>query len=351
MDPQALLTERSDEPPSGENLEYDPVFVEMELAGQPGEETQFGDTVTEAEDPDYGEVMEKAGDVLARSHDLRAAVFMADAILHSEGLAGFADVTTVIRGYLEQYWETCHPELDEDDDNDPTMRINAIQGLCGQPGGQSGPSQVYRSLRRVPLSESRGFGRLSLRDIEIAEGVIQAPEGMANVPDTATVSAAFQDSDEDVIAARLAGAKAAIENLKAIDKVFGEQTPGQGPELDEVIKLVGVIAKKLGQYSGAGDEEPADEAGDTGAAAAGSDEVAPSGGTGGAIGGIRSTADVSNALDRIMEYYQRNEPSSPIPILLKRAKRLVNADFLTIVKDMAPGGIDNVHLIGGVEEE
>ncbi len=56
MDPAILLKPRSDDAPSGENLEYDPVFVEMELAAQPGEETQIGDTVTEGHDPDYREV-------------------------------------------------------------------------------------------------------------------------------------------------------------------------------------------------------------------------------------------------------------------------------------------------------
>ena len=59
MDPVALLEPRSEDAPSGENLEYDPVFVEMELAAQPGEETQIGDTVTEGSDPEYAEVIEK----------------------------------------------------------------------------------------------------------------------------------------------------------------------------------------------------------------------------------------------------------------------------------------------------
>ena len=66
---------------------------------------------------------------------------------------------------------------------------------------------------------------------------------------------------------------------------------------------------------------------------------------------MNSRNDVRNALDRIIGYYERMEPSSPLPILLLRAKKLVDADFVTIVKDMAPGGIDNVNLIGGLEDE
>lgn len=345
MDPAVLLQSKGDDSPSGENLEYDPAFTDMELAAQGGEERQVGDTVTEAEEPDYRDLAEKSLAILERSHDLRAAVFLADAVLHTEGLSGFADVTQFIRGCLEDYWDTCHPELDEDDDNDPTMRINAVQGLCGQPGGLGGPSPVYRSLRRAPLTESRNFGRMSLRDIEIAEGVMTAPEDMENIPDTASVAAAFQDTDDDVLEELLAAAQASEANVRAISAVFDEQTPGRGPELDELIKLLSQIRRRLAEWVGG--EQPEDANDEESAAEPGAAPVAAAG----AVGGISSPADVSNALDRIIAYYQRAEPSSPVPLILERAKRLVNADFLTIVQDMAPAGIDNVHLIGGIEDE
>ncbi|OED49914.1 type VI secretion system protein TssA [Leisingera sp. S232] len=353
MDPAVLLQSKGDDAPSGENLEYDPAFTEMELAAQPGEESVVGNETIEATDPDYREVQKKALEVLERSHDLRAAVFLGDALLHSEGLPGFADVTTYIRGCLEEFWETCHPELDEDD-GDPTMRINAIQDLCGQPDGMAGPSPLYRSLRRAPLSESRGFGRFCLRDIEIAEGVMMAPENMEHVPDSATIGAAFQDSDQEVVAARLAAAKTAEENVRAISAVFDEQTPGQGPDLSALIKLLQQIGKRIGSYASMSTEDEADEdeaaeadAEDGGAAvqAGGGRPVAS------APGAINSPADVSNTLDRIISYYRRAEPSSPLPILLERCKRLVGADFLTIMNDMAPQGVDNVHLIGGIEDD
>ncbi|MBQ4824234.1 type VI secretion system protein TssA [Leisingera sp. HS039] len=353
MDPAALLQSKGDDAPSGENLEYDPAFTEMELAAQPGEESVVGNETIEATDPDYREVQKKALEVLERSHDLRAAVFLGDALLHSEGLAGFADATAYIRGCLAEFWESCHPELDEDD-GDPTMRINAIQDLCGQPDGMAGPSPLYRSLRRAPLSESRGFGRFCLRDIEIAEGVVTAPENMEHIPDTATIGAAFQDSDEEIVSARLAAIVAAEENVRAISAVFDEQTPGQGPDLSALIKLLQQIAKRIREYAnmsaeeGAGDDSAAeDAAADEGGAAA---PAAGGSAAAAAPGVINSPMDVSNALDRIIAYYRRREPSSPLPILLERAKKLVGADFLTIMNDMAPQGVENVHLIGGIDE-
>lgn len=343
MDPAVLLQSKGDDAPSGDNLEYDPVFTEMELAALPKEETQIGEEITEAADPDYAEVIEKALDVLARSHDLRAAVFLADAILHTEGLTGFAKATTYIRGCLEEFWETCHPELDEEDDNDPTMRINAVAGLAGA-------DTVLRSLRRTALTDSRSFGRLSLRDIEIAEGAIAPAADTEHVADAASVNAAFKDTDAETLAALMQAAQTAREDVKAIDAVFSEQTPGQGPDLDPLTKTLLAIERRLADFAGVA---PSEDAGQDDDLSASAPAGGGAGGGGGAqsVGGINSPQDVANALERIIAYYQRNEPSSPLPILLERAKRLVNADFMTIVRDMAPDGVGNVNLIGGIEEE
>lgn len=351
MDPERLLKPKGDDAPSGENLEYEPTFTEMELAAQPVEEQQVGDSTTQGQDPDYSEVVVKALAVLEKSHDVRAGVFLADAILHTEGLTGFADATAVLRGHIEQYWDTCHPELDEDDDNDPTMRVNAIQGLCGQPGGLAGAAPVYRSVYRAALTDSRGFGRFSMRDIDVSEGQVTLPDGETG-PDTATISAAFQDTDPETLGATLTAVRAATENVRAIAAVFDEKTPGQGPELDALIKLLDRIAQRLADYAGtpvadaAADDAAADDAGAPGAEMPGGG-AAPAA----ARGEITSRTDVSNALDRIVAYYRQHEPSSPIPILLERAKRLVNADFLTIMQDIAPGEVENVRMLGGVDKE
>jgi len=40
-----------------------------------------------------------------------------------------------------------------------------------------------------------------------------------------------------------------------------------------------------------------------------------------------------------------------VPLLLRRAKRLITKDFLEIIKDMAPGGLSEVKSIGGIEDE
>jgi len=71
----------------------------------------------------------------------------------------------------------------------------------------------------------------------------------------------------------------------------------------------------------------------------------------GITGAARSRDDVVMLLDKIIGYYERNEPSSPLPLLLQRCRKLAALSFLDIVKDMAPAALQQVELIGGIVKE
>jgi len=64
-------------------------------------------------------------------------------------------------------------------------------------------------------------------------------------------------------------------------------------------------------------------------------------------GEIRSRDDVIRVLDRICEYYERHEPSSPLPMLLRRAKRLATMSFLDILRELVPDGVAQAEALGG----
>lgn len=331
------LSSFGDENPSGEDLEYEQIFIDMTLAAQPGEEKQVGKDIVPGEEPDPKAIAEKAEQVLARSHDLRAAILMGYAGLRMNGYPGFAEATSYIRGCLEQYWDSCHPKLDADDDDDPTMRVNAILGLVD-------PALTLRALRRAPLTESAAFGRISVRDLMIASGEIDKPEGEDPPPADNQIAAAFRDTGSEKLDAILAAARQAQADLIAINAVFDEKTPGRGPSLDPVLTLLKRAVTRLAEA--AGEDAPAATGAEGGdAPAAGGPAQARSGG---APGEIASARDVERALEAIIRYYERAEPSSPVPIILGRAKRLIGADFMTIVNDIAPGGADNVRLVGGI---
>lgn len=66
-------------------------------------------------------------------------------------------------------------------------------------------------------------------------------------------------------------------------------------------------------------------------------------------GEIKNNEDVIRMLDKICDYYAKYEPSSPLPLLLQRAKRLVRKDFLEILKDIAPDGLTQAGRVTGVD--
>ena len=334
-----LLTIRSKDAPSGENLEYEPVFAALELAAQPGEEKQAGNEIIKGEEPDYGDVIEKALMVLEISHDLRAALYLALAEVNVNGFPGLAKATWYIRGCLEQFWDTCHPQLDADDDNDPTMRVNAVLGL-------SDDTAMVRAVRNAPLTRSASFGIVSLRDIEVARGEIEARADQHRVLDNAAIAAAFQDTDDAVLQELFEGAKASLDNIKGIDSVFSDKIPGHGPDMSGIMRMLQRAVKALADATGE-DVEAATEGGPTADASGG----APAKTATGMPGAINGPSDVETAIDRIMAYYAIKEPSSPVPTILARAKRLVGADFVTIVKDLAPDGMSQVRNVGGLPDE
>jgi type VI secretion system protein ImpA len=70
------------------------------------------------------------------------------------------------------------------------------------------------------------------------------------------------------------------------------------------------------------------------------------------VGGrITSRDDVVRVLDKVCEYYERNEPSSPVPVLLRRARRLVPKDFMEILRDLVPDGVAQAENIRGADSD
>jgi type VI secretion system protein ImpA len=56
-------------------------------------------------------------------------------------------------------------------------------------------------------------------------------------------------------------------------------------------------------------------------------------------------------LDKIIDYYRANEPSSPVPLLLQRAKRLVSVGFIDILRDIAPDALAQAEMVTGASVE
>ena len=68
-------------------------------------------------------------------------------------------------------------------------------------------------------------------------------------------------------------------------------------------------------------------------------------------GEVNSREDVVRAIDKICAYYARFEPSSPLPLMLQRCKKLVPMTFLDILKEIAPNGLAQLEKVVCKTEE
>jgi type VI secretion system protein ImpA len=332
-----LLAPISPEEPSGPNLEYDADFARLERAAQGKPEQQMGTTVVPAEEPDWKLVAKDAQALLGRTKDLRIAIHLAKALLRLGAVPGFSEGLTVLRSLVDGYWDNVHPRLDPDDDNDPTMRMNALAALVD--------NVTLAAVRTTPLVASRALGKFSLRDIAVATGELPPAAG-ETAPQMATIDGAFDSIEAEVLGATVAAAKSALDDITTIETLVTEKVGGsRAVNLSKLTALLAAAHRHLAAAAGrrAGALADATPTGDGTATTA--DEGGPR--RSGMPGEIRSREDVVKALDQIVAYYQRHEPSSPIPIVITRAKRLVTMGFLEIMKDVAPDAMPQAVLLRG----
>lgn len=339
----SLLEPVAADTPCGRDMEYEPAFLELQELARGKPEQVIGDKVKPGQDPAWPKVRSAAEALFGETKDLRVAGILHMAMLKSAGVAGFESSLGLMRAMLERYWDTLYPLLDAEDDNDPTFRINSlIAALTGE--------DALATLRLAPLVESRQFGKFSLRSYRIASGALkidtEAP-GAEPPPEMSRIDAAFSDATLESIAATGAALTAAGEHLNAIQHILLDKADGipddmktLSIDLKEMKTLLDANLAKRGV--GAAPEGGAAEA----SAAEGGESAAASGGT----GAIRNRSDVIATIDRICDYYARAEPSSPVPMVLQRAKRLVNMDFMEIIRELTPAGVTEAEVIVGLEK-
>ncbi|MBI5255953.1 MAG: type VI secretion system protein TssA [Burkholderiales bacterium] len=335
LDIEAMLTSLGEGAPSGDDLEYDPVFMALEQAGAGKPEQQYGDTIVPAEEPDWRLVREHALALATRTRDLRVAVWLVRAEARLNGLAAAAQALTLVHGLLANQWDTVHPQLDASDNNDPTMRMNALAPLVAV-------DAALADLRAATLSTERGS--LTVRGLELGLGKAE-PQAGEPVPTEGGVMQALAGALEQQpeLAPTVAAALQAVRDLGSL---LDDKVGSQGPELTTLVRLLKTIDDAIRTAQGQ------DVAAEAGGAPAGEAGTAPASGRAvSAPGTIATRDDAVRMLERVCEWIERNEPSHPAPLLLRRAQRLMSKNFVEIMRDMAPDGMSQIQMLAGPDAE
>ena len=341
-----LLGPISEERPCGENLEdtellasFDAfrLFGQSRPLGAPVEKDEKGTPREKRipkppESPEWVEIRDKALEALARSKDLRLLATLGTALLRTDGVPAFSDTLNVAAHWLDTFWSQAYPLVDED----AVLRRNALNCFAD-------PMAVVDALRRVPLVRSRQHGTLSLRSVDIATHQL-APEKEEAQVDEKQVTAAFGSMP----IAELAHLHESVANAgAALKKIDTKMRDAAGTEATPSFEALTAQFARMGQVLRAQLASHPDSA------AAGMAGVDPEGlGDGLSAGGaVTSRQEAIRALDAVADFFKRTEPSSPIPMLVGRAKRLVSKDFLEVLADVAPDAVAQARAAGGLKQD
>lgn len=321
----------------GENLEYDDDFREMEKAAAGRPATQFDEGVA----PDWRQVLGRTQSLFERTRDLRVAVYWTRARVRLDGAAALPEGLRLIQGLLERYWEDLHPQPE---DGDAYARVNALNELAGG-------TALLGDLRESVVAADRSVGEVRGRDVELALGLLE-PRADEAPPSRGAIEQMLEGIAESQPALRQYPG-AAVERLDAVQQLMRDQVGyAAAPDLSPLRKVIaGLVGLVPAPGTPAGEAAPDADAAEAGDAVAGGGDAPRRGGRAGLSGSIDSRTDALRAIDMVSDYLERTEPTNPAQLLLRRARKLVNKNFIELVKELAPDGLNEVAKVMGLTPE
>ncbi|HQS95886.1 MAG: hypothetical protein B7X90_03595 [Novosphingobium sp. 17-62-19] len=324
LDIAALIAPLSDEAPSGPDLSYDSLRMEIEGAFERPVSEDGGES-----DVDWRKVIDQIISQGALTRDIWLPVYLMRAATFARRFDLLVEAAEWLAAMLEERWVDLHPQLDE-------------YGFIGRKAPCESLTRIsdfLGPLGRVPLIEHARFGRFSCEDIERFAEQGASAEGYG--PFRATIEA----TDLDGITALVGRFDALRTAVRRIDGVLtmnaeGDTATNFKPTYEKLDQYRNALSAVLpGQAEAAVENagENSVEAGDPGVGTAAFASV-PAGAA--FSGSIRNRDDVLRALDAICAYFNAMEPGSPVPLLLKRAREWTGLDFMTVLEDLAPGGVE-----------
>ncbi len=325
-----LLQPLAGDSPCGQDLEDTQLLASFDSF------RTFGQATPLSPDTDWRAIASRAHEALAQSKDIRPLTYLAAATVRTEGLGGFIQLLQVASAWLKNYWKEVYPLVDDD----AILRRNALNGFAD-------PMAVLDALRRAPLVVNRQLGSVNFRHTEIAGGRMNRAEGEGETPTEDQITAVFTAAPPGELAQLdgvLADGLAAISGISETMSAEGggsEAAPDLAP-LQAIFGRVRVIIKPYLAVA----SEAGGEAGEGGG-------ESPTGGpaAAGVPGAIRTREDAVRALDAVAAFFRKTEPSSPVPLFVERAKRLVSANFLDVLADVVPDAVPDAKRAGGIRDE
>ncbi|RQS26666.1 type VI secretion system protein TssA [Burkholderia sp. Bp8992] len=330
------LTPLGEDAPCGSDLEYDHDFVMLFADAAPRPDVQYGTFVGSPDPLNWSELERNCRRLMLRTKDIRVGVLYARCRTRLGGASGLAEGTGLLAAWLQEFPDSIHPQANTDHDRDAAleMRMNALQAL-------SDPDGLLADVREIVLMASTAT-RLQMRDVERAFAYPRSADALA--PDS--VIQQLQDlrmQQRELMSAF----DESISNLAAINMWGAAHLDTYLPDLEPLIRLLQLLNVPAAHVDASLDvvhvfvddiesldANGAQPGGKCAAIPQGSEFISDATASSAAPRPEPVSMDRQAALTLInmaRQWFETNEPSSPIPVLLKRAEQLVGKRYVEVV--------------------
>lgn len=320
----ALLAPVSEDNPVGEDLSYDNDRASLETVF----ETSESSAGEEEAEQDWRSVLKQIEAQFGRSKDIWLAAYLCRAGARSGDLETVQTGAQVLAGLFEQYWPTVHPQLEE-------LGFMGRKAPCDSLATRAG---FLAPLQKAVLIAHPRLGRFSGADLERFRSEGASADGYG------LFRAALEELGPDSLTQALARLDSIEDAFRRADKIFTGEAAGEpSPNFSVTYAALATLKQAVSAFM--------DEGG--AAASQGDAPAAGGGGGGGAVatggasfgGAVANRNDVVRALSAVADYYRRNEPGHPLQQLMVRAQTWVTLDFYSLMKEIAPDGVDQAEQV------
>ncbi|ASA57319.1 type VI secretion system protein TssA [Vibrio gazogenes] len=343
----------------GESVRHNGVYFTIKEARQNDDPTlPMGVWTHDLKVADWALVKTTAIQALAnKSKDLQLGIWLFEANLHLEGLAGIAPAAFLLQQLCMQYWDTMYPEMLDDDvefrtnplswiNNKLTLVVQSFPLTCAELDGEElswndwQNAQHYEKLQRQNKLKTPWQGATTQdfkqRLAATASDFLQ--EQLAHVVSAQQAMTAFVDWLDEMLAAQSPTFSDFVGCLAQIETLWHQEL------------------QRRGLYFSSSDDEAAgaslDPSGD--AAHGEGDGGGGNDGQGGSSSGaIRTREDAFAALLRAADFLRRDDPHSIVPYLVYTACDWGNMSAPELYQEifLRRSGQINVFDMMGIEPE
>ena len=322
--PPNLLEPIPGENPSGADLRYAPVYDKVKEARREDDTAAQGDWKREVKKADWVVVTKLTTEALSKqTKDLQIAAWLTEAAVKREYLPGLLEGIALLRGLLENFWDTVYPLME---DGDAELRSAPLGWVV---------VRMEEAIKRLPLTKGGldWFKYKESRAVGSEEGASTDEKRASREAAIAEGKVSQEQFDEDYNATSTEFYQKLVGNFDAVmeavdgfagvcDEKFGEAAPTFG-RLKSALEEVRQTARILLEPRAPSEEAAVDDG------AAPIDDGTSEGG-GAARGAARAGGQAAEPADRddavgrivaVVKWLRQQDAYQPAPYLILRGLR------------------------------